>query len=188
MKSSLIDNIKLTDEVLLNKIYDIRGVKVMIDSDLAELYEVETKYLKRQVKRNINRFPGDFMFEMNKEEFADWRSQFVTSNSPAKMGLRYAPYVFTEQGVAQLSSVLRSDRAVQVNIQIIRLFTKMRRLILTHKDILLELEKVQKRMNDQDGKIEKVFNYLKQFIEEQEKPETPKTPRKLIGFKRKKQP
>jgi len=191
MKSDLTNNIKLTDEVLLNKIYDLRGVKVMIDSDLAELYEVETKYLKRQVKRNINRFPEDFMFEMNKEEFANWRRQFVTSNNPAKMGLRYAPYVFTEQGVAQLSSVLRSDRAVQVNIQIIRLFTKMRRLILTHKDILLELEKVQKRMNDQDGKIEKVFNYLRQFMEQREKPITPQTskePRKLIGFKRKKQP
>ena len=106
----------LPDEVVMSKIYVIRGVKVMIDRDLAELYDVETKYLKRQVKRNLIRFPEDFMFKLNEQEFKEWRSQFVTSNED-KMGLRYAPYAFTEDGVAQLSTVLVSERAIKVNIQ-----------------------------------------------------------------------
>ena len=119
----------------------------MIDRDLAELYGVETKYLKRQVRRNESRFPDDFMFQLNDNELKEWRSQFVTSNSSDKMGLRYAPYVFTEQGVAQLSSVLNSERAIAVNIQIIRLFTKMRKLLLTHKDLLLEMEEIRKKVS-----------------------------------------
>jgi len=161
----------------MSKIYEIRGEKVMIDRDLAELYGVETKYLKRQVRRNIERFPEDFMFQLNDDEFKEWRSQFVTSNSSDKMGLRYAPYVFTEQGVAQLSSVLNSERAIAVNIQIIRLFTKMRKLLLTHKDLLLEMEEIRKKISGQDEKIELIFNYLKQFIKDQE------APRESIGFK-----
>jgi hypothetical protein len=103
--------IMIPDEVVMSKIYVIRGVNVMMDRDLAELYGVETKYLKRQVKRNIIRFPEDFMFELSHEEFTEWRSQFVTSNVD-KMGLRYAPYAFTEDGVAQLSTVLNSERAI----------------------------------------------------------------------------
>jgi len=112
----------------------------MLDRDLAELYGVETKYLKRQVKRNIKRFPEDFMFELNKDEFEDWRSQFVTSKSDKK-GLRYAPYAFTEQGVAMLSGVLNSERAINMNIQIMRIFTKMRQLVMSHKEILKRLDK-----------------------------------------------
>ena len=104
-------------DTIASKIYLIRGVKVMLHRDLAELYGVETKVLKQAVRRNIDRFPADFMFEMTKMEFEDWRSQFVTSKSD-KMGLRYKPMAFTEQGVAMLSSVLRSNRAIQVNIQI----------------------------------------------------------------------
>ena len=151
----------------------------MIDRDLAELYGVETKYLKRQVRRNNNRFPLDFMFQLNEDEFKKWRSQFVTSNSSDKMGLRHAPFAFTEQGVAQLSSVLNSERAIAVNIQIIRLFTKMRKMLLTHKDLLLEMEQIRKKVSGQDKKIELIFNYLKQFIKERE------SPRKRIGFKTK---
>jgi len=112
--------ISVPDEIVLNKIYVIRDEKVMLDRDLAELYGVETRVLKQAVKRNMNRFPEDFMFEMTKEELQDWRSQFVTSNSTDAMGLRHIPFVFTEQGVAQLSSVLNSERAIAVNIQIIR--------------------------------------------------------------------
>ena len=123
-------------DVIQNKIFEIRGQKVMLDFDLAALYEVETKVFNQAVKRNIKRFPADFMFEMSREELENWRSQFVTSNSD-KMGLRYSPFCFTEQGVAMLSSVLNSETAIRVNIQIIRVFTKMRELLSTHKDILL---------------------------------------------------
>ena len=124
------------DQVVMSKIYLIRDQKVMLDMDLAELYQVETKQLKRQVRRNIDRFPKDFMFELTKEEFTILRSQFGTSSWG---GVRYAPMAFTEQGVAMLSSVLNSKTAIRVNIQIIRIFTKMRELILSHKDILTEV-------------------------------------------------
>ena len=113
-----IKSVTVAEEAIISKICLIRGQKVMIDRDLAELYGVETKQLKRQVRRNIDRFPEDFMFELSEEEFQEWRSQFGTSNEGDKMGLRYAPYVFTEQGVAMLSSVLNSESAIKVNIQI----------------------------------------------------------------------
>jgi phage regulator Rha-like protein len=130
-------SIALAEERILNKIYYIRGYKVMLDEDLAELYEVETKQLKRQVKRNIDRFPeGDFMFELTRDEFENLRCQNGTSSWG---GSRYMPMAFTEQGVAMLSSVLNSERAIKVNIQIIRIFTRMRELLLTHKDILIKL-------------------------------------------------
>jgi len=157
----------------------------MIDRDLAELYGVETKYLKRQVKRNMKRFPDDFMFVLTQKEFKEWRSQFVTSNQD-KMGLRYAPYAFTEDGVGQLSTVLNSERAISVNLQIIRLFSKMRKMLLTHKDILLKLEAMEKNMLKQDEKIHKhdekiqlIFDYIKELLN------PPQTPRTQIGYKQK---
>ncbi len=109
------NKVAVPEEIIMNKIYLVRNQKVMLDRDLAELYGVETKVLKQAVKRNIERFPDDFMFEMTKEEFVNWRSQFVTSNSD-RMGLRYAPFCFTEQGVTMLSCVLNSQRAIQLNI------------------------------------------------------------------------
>ena len=115
-------------ELIASKIYLIRGIKVILDRDLAELYGVETKVLKQAVRRNIDRFPADFMFEMTETEFEDWRSQFVTSNSD-RMGLRYKPMAFTEQGVAMLSSVLKSKRAIEVNIAIMRAFVKLREMV-----------------------------------------------------------
>ena len=118
------------------------------------------------------------MFVMTKKEMENWRSQIVTSNSD-KMGLRYPPFCFTEQGITMLSCVLNSQRAIIVNISIIRTFTKMRELLLTHKDLLLEMEEIQKKVNSQDEKIELIFKYLKQFVKEKEKP------RKSIGFKTK---
>lgn len=130
-------SIVLADEVIINKIYMMRGKKIMLDRDLAELYGVETKQLKRQVRRNIDRFPEDFMFELNEEEFRNWRGQFGTSNTSDKMGLRYAPYAFTEQGVAMLSSVLNSKIAIEVNIRIIRIFTKLREMMLPIKTFYL---------------------------------------------------
>ena len=173
------EKLVIPNEVVMNKIYLIRDQKVMIDKDLSELYGVETKYLKRQVRRNIDRFPIDFMFEMTKKEFNDWRSQFVTSNSPDKMGLRYVPMVFTEQGVAMLSSVLNSDRAIKVNIQIIRIFTKMREMLLTHKDLLLKMNELESKISNHDKSIKQIFTYLKQLIKEESEP------RKNIGFKQK---
>lgn len=165
-------------EVVLNHIYFIRGHKVMLDRDLAELYGVETKQLKRQVKRNIGRFPADFMFEMTKQELEMWRSQFGTSNAD-KMGLRYAPYCFTEQGVAMLSSVLNSDKAINVNIEIIRAFTKMRAMLTENTELRLAIEKLEKKADNNTKNIELVFQYLDELLEKQENPK----PRKAIGYK-----
>jgi phage regulator Rha-like protein len=136
-------SIVIPDEVIINKIYIIRGHKVMLDSDLAEMYGVETKQLKRQVRRNITRFPDDFMFELTDEELQNLRSQIGASSWG---GVRYVPMVFTEQGVAMLSSVLNSERAIEVNIRIIRIFTKLREMRLTQKDILLKLEQLEKKI------------------------------------------
>ncbi len=137
--SALIKNRMARDEIVINKIYLIREQKVMLDRDLAELYGVETRALNQAVKRNAERFPNDFMFQLTEEEFNNWKSQIVMSNS-TKMGLRKKPLVFTEQGVAMLSSVLNSEIAIRVNIQIIRVFTKMREMLMSHKDILLQLQ------------------------------------------------
>jgi len=174
------DKISIPDEIITSKIFLVRGQKVMIDRDLAELYQVETKYLKRQVKRNIERFPEDFMFEMTKEELKNWRSHFVTSNSSDKMGLRYAPYVFTEQGVAMLSSVLRSPRAIAVNIRIVRVFTKMRQALTDKLSLKLEIEEIKKKLSNQSKNIELVFSYLDELIEKKDNPK----PSTKIGFKK----
>ncbi len=176
--SKAVKVISVADEAIMNKIYMVKGQKVMIDRDLAELYNVETKVLKQAVRRNIKRFPKDFMFEMNKSEFENWRSHFVTSNKGDKMGLRYAPFCFTEQGVTMLSCILNSDRAIHVNIQIIRIFTKLREMILTNKDILLKLEQLEKKGIKQDEDIQMVFAALKQLLNQTQEP------RRRIGFRR----
>jgi len=169
--------IQLADEVVMNKIYLVRKKKVMMDRDLAELYGVETKHLKQTVRRNMRRFPNDFMFQMRSTEFKRWRSQFVTSNSDKK-GLRYAPFCFTEQGATMLSCILNSERAIAVNIQLIRIFTKMREMLLTHKDILLQLEKIERKLGSHDEQIERIFSYLKQLLN------PPQPERRRIGFRR----
>jgi len=153
----------------------------MLDRDLAELYGVETKVLKQSVKRNIARFPDDFMFEMSKPEFEYWRKKYVTSDEDKK-GLRYAPFCFSEQGVAMLSSILKSDRAIQVNIQIIRIFTRMRQLLSSHKDIVKKLEQLEIKDLEQEKKILLIFEYLKQF-EKLRKNDSEFNIRRRIGFK-----
>jgi phage regulator Rha-like protein len=168
--------ISVADEVIMNKIYIVRGQKVMIDRDLAELYEVETKRLKEAVRRNVNRFPPDFMFEMDKGEFEDWRTQNATSKED-RQGLRYAPFCFTEQGVTMLSCILNSERAIKVNIQIIRIFTRMREMWLTNQEILLKLEQLDRKVTGHDADIEEIFKYLKQLLN------PPHPPRRMIGFK-----
>ena len=172
--AKVVKSISLLEEKVINKIYLIRDKKVMLDFDLAELYGVETKQLKRQVKRNPERFPKDFMFELTKKEFENLRSQIGTSSWG---GARYLPMAFTEQGVAMISSVLNSSTAIEVNIQIIRVFTKMKEMLLTNKDILLMMEKLEKKVTAHDSDIRMIFEALKQLLN------PPKEPRKRIGFK-----
>jgi len=159
-------------ETIINKIYFFRGIKVMLDRDLAELYGVETRRLNEQVKRNLNRFPDDFMFQLNKEEFQNWISHFATSNSE-KMGLRKLPYAFTEHGILMLSNVLNSERAVNVSIQIIRTFTRLRDMLSTNADLKKKIEHMEKKY-DENFRI--VFETLKQLLSEEIKP------KKKIGF------
>ncbi|MBC7828038.1 MAG: ORF6N domain-containing protein [Chitinophagaceae bacterium] len=162
----------------MNKIYLVREQKIMLDRDLAELYGVQTKILKQAVRRNLSRFPQDFMFEMTDNEFENWRSHFVTSNSEDVMGLRYAPFCFTELGVTMLSCILNSERAIAVNIQIIRIFAKLREMVVTHKDILLQLEKLERKVSENDKDIEMIFKALRQLLH------PPPQPRPRIGFRR----
>jgi phage regulator Rha-like protein len=168
--------ISAVDETILNKIYLIRGKKVMIDRDLAELYEVETKRVKELVRRNPKRFPIDFMFEMNSKEFQNWRTHFATSKED-KQGLRYAPFCFTEQGATMLACTLNSDIAIETSLQIIRIFAKMKEMIATNKDILIQMQKIEKKLTNHDADIKTIFSVLKKLIN------TPQEPRKRIGFK-----
>ncbi|KAF2514071.1 ORF6N domain-containing protein [Flavobacterium zhairuonense] len=169
----------LSEETISNKIYFIRGQKVMLDRDLALLYGAETKRLKEQVKRNLNRFPKDFMFELTKTEFENWRSQFATSNSE-KMSLRYAPMAFTEHGVMMLSSILKSDKAIQTNIQIMRIFTKVRQMLLDTTEIKVDILQIQKKLENHDKNIELVFSYLDELTEKKEN----ESERVKIGYKK----
>ncbi|MDX3914845.1 MAG: ORF6N domain-containing protein [Pseudosphingobacterium sp.] len=159
----------IPDGVVISKIYLIREQKVMLDNDLAELYGVPTFRLNEQVKRNRNRFPEDFMFQLTDEEWQSLTSQIAISKK-GRGGRRTPPYVFTEHGVLMLSSVLNSEQAIQVNIQIVRIYTKIRELLVAHKDVFLRVEQVEKQMIKQDQKIEVLFSYLNKFIEKEEKP------------------
>lgn len=170
------NEILIPDDIISSKIYLIRKQKVMLDKDLSELYAVETKQLKRQVRRNLERFPEDFMFELTKQEFDNLRSQFGTSSWG---GARYMPLAFTEQGVAMLSSVLNSPTAIKVNIQIIRVFTKIREMLTDTLSIKLEIEEIKKKLSNHTQNIELVFNYLDELIDKKEIIE----PRKKIGYK-----
>jgi hypothetical protein len=159
--------ISVADDQIISKKYLIRDQKVMLDRDLAELYGVETRRLKEAVKRKLT-----------KEEFANWRSQFATSNSD-RMGLRYSPMVFSEHGVLMLSSVLNSKKAISVNIQIMRIFTRIRQMLTDTLSLKLEIEDIKKKLQNQDKNIEVVFSYLDELITRQDE----KIPRKRIGFK-----
>ena len=159
-----------------SKILMIRGKKVLLDRDLAKLYGVPTKRLKEQAKRNMDRFPEDFMFQLTKEEFENWRSQFATSNS-TKMGLRYRPHAFTEQGVAMLSSVLHSKKAIRVNIAIMRVFVKLKELLSTHKDVLYKLTALERKIERHDEEICSIFEAIRKLMEP-----PPKKTKRTIGF------
>ena len=156
--------ITIPSERIISRIFLIKGRRVMIDKELAELYEVGTKVLNLAVKRNIDRFPPDFMFQLSEKEFKNLRSQIETSSWG---GRRYPPYAFTEQGVAMLSSVLNSKRAIQVNIQIIRTFTQLRELLATNKELRIKIENMEKKY---DAKLRQVFDVLKQLLMQESKP------------------
>jgi phage regulator Rha-like protein len=162
-------------ETIERRIYLIRSQKVMLDSDLADLYHVPTKSLNLAVRRNADRFPEDFMFQLTKEEVSSLRFQFETSNK-GRGGRRYLPHAFTEHGVAMLSSVLNSKRAVQVNILIIRAFVKLREMLSTHKDLARKLEELEKKYQAHDVQIKAVFDAIRKLIEQ------PVAPRRRIGF------
>ena len=176
-----VKKIEAADEEIISKIYLIRDKKIMLDRDLADLYDVTTGNLNKAVKRNIKRFPVDFMFQLTEAEFTHLIFQTGTSRWG---GTRKMPYGFTEQGVAMLSGVLNSDRAIEVNIRIIRIFTKLREMLLTQKDILLKLEKIENELMKQDNRtaknennIQMIFEALKQLLN------PPQQPRQRIGFK-----
>jgi hypothetical protein len=200
----------VSDDILMNIIYIIRDQKVMLDRDLAELYGVETKYLKRQVKRNIDRFPEDFMFELSTDEFENLRCQFGTSklneanflrsqfatskaedsenvdieaknSMENRGGTRYLPMAFTEQGIAMLSSILNSKQAIQTNIQIMRIFTRTRKLLLENVEIMKLIQIIEQKTDGNTKSIELLFEYMDQLMAEKEIKEKP---RKLIGFKK----
>ena len=161
-------------ELVERRIYSIRGQKVMLSPDLADLYRVETRALVQAVKRNIDRFPGDFMFQLTSEEFALLKSQIVISSwGGARRG---TPYAFTEHGVLMLSSVLRSDRAVQVNIVIMRAFVKLREILATHKDLARKLEDLERKYQTHDTQIKAVFDAIRKLLA------PPKRRRRRIGF------
>jgi len=164
---------QLNEGLVISKIYVFRGQRVMLDADLAELYEVETRQLNQQVGRNVERFPEDFMFQLSAGEFDE-----LKAGGGSWGGRRYAPYAFTEHGVLMLSSVLTSKRAVEVNIQIMRVFTRMREVLMSSSELLLKVERIERELSAQGEDIETIYAYVKKLIEE------PPAERRQIGFKR----
>ncbi len=169
--SELIPNISIEQ-----KIFIIRGHKVMMAADLAEMYGISTKYLNQQVRRNIRRFPSDFMFQLTKEEDQSLRLQNATLEKGRGKYSKYASSAFTEQGVAMLSSVLNSERAILVNIEIVRAFVRLRKVLTTHKDLAQKLDALEKRVGNQDVKIQAVFDAIRELMK------TPEKPKRKIGF------
>ncbi len=169
-------SVTIPDEVVMNRIYYIREHKVMLDKDLAELYQVTTGNFNKAVQRNLKRFPDDFMFQLTEQEFKNLIFQNGTSSWG---GTRKLPYAFTEQGVAMLSGVLNSDRAINVNIQIMRVFTRIRKMFIDNTELRLALEEIRKKTDNNTKNIELVFKYLDELLEKKENPQ----PRKQIGYK-----
>ena len=174
------DQSLLSEETISNKIYFIRNQKVMLDFDLAMLYNVETKRLNEQVKRNLFRFPEDFMFQLTENEYNSSRSQIATLKNGRGSNLKYLPYAFTEHGILMLSSVLKSDKAIQTNIQIMRIFTKVRQMLLDTTEIKVDILQIQNKLENHDKNIELVFSYLDELTEKKEN----ESERVKIGYKK----
>ena len=170
----------ISEETIADKIYFIRNQKVMLDSHLATLYGIETRVLKQSVRRNVSRFPEDFMFELTEVEYNSLRSQIVTLKKGRGQHQKYLPMAFTEHGVLMLSSVLNSDKAIQTNIQIMRIFTKVRQMLLDTTEIRLDITQMQKKLENHDKNIELVFSYLDELTEKEEN----RKPRTKIGYKK----
>ncbi|MHB1179901.1 MAG: ORF6N domain-containing protein, partial [Daejeonella sp.] len=166
----------LPEEVVISKIYYFRDQKVMLDSDLAELYGIGTKVLNQAVSRNTKRFPLDFSFQLNQKEWNNLRSQIVTANWSRR---RTLPYVFTEHGVLMLSSVLNSSKAIDVNIQVVRIFSRIRQMLANNTELRNEVEKIKNKLDNSDKNMEVVFAYLDELLDRKNLP----APRKRIGFK-----
>jgi hypothetical protein len=167
--------ITIPDEVIINKIYVIRGQKVMLDRDLADLYDVQTRRLKEKVRRNISRFPKEFMFELTKEELEEWRTEYASTNRDV-MGIRIAPFVFTEHGILMLSSILSSEKAVQMNIQIIKTFVQLRRIANNYEGLMDKIQQMESQNNEQFSEIYEVLQRLLSKPEEK--------PRTKVGYKK----
>lgn len=176
------NQIVIAEEIIISKIYLVRGKQVMLSHDLAELYQIETKVLNQQVKRNIGKFPERYMFQLTQEEHDRLRSQNVT----LKRGhhVKYLPYAFTDHGILMLSSVLRSERADKVNMFIIDTFVKIREIMFMHKDVIHKLEQVQHKLTEHDSQITVILEYLKQ-LEKAKKHTLDPCKRERIGYKRK---
>ena len=180
-----------------NRIYEIRGERVMLDSDLAALYETETKFLNLAVKRNVKRFPKDFMFQLIKEEFEDIRLHFETlekSDHPLRLQnatlkksrgqhSKYLPYAFTEQGVAMLSGILNSDRAINMNIAIMRAFVEVRRVLLRHNDLKEQMKELKDRIGGHDAQLNQIYDALENLLDEKAN-QRKWDERARIGFKK----
>ncbi len=164
----------MPDEIIISRIFNIRGMKVMLDKDLAKLYCVETKVLNQAVKRNMGRFPEDFMFKLTINEFESLRSQFVTLEKGRGKHIKYTPHAFTEHGILMLSSVLNSERAIKVNIQIMRTFAKLRRMLLTYEELEMRIKEMEQRY---DKQFKVVFDALRKILIDEEQPP------KKIGYK-----
>jgi len=174
--------IMIPEEAVISKIYLIRGRKVILDRDLAAFYGIETRRLKEQVRRNPERFPEDFMFEFTKDELHDFRHQFGNTSKEI-MGMRIQPFAFTEHGILMLASVLNTERAIQINIQIVRIFNRMREMLLTHNELLSEIQQIKNLVTDHENKFLLIFEYLKQF-EEVKQQELDQFNRLKIGFRK----
>ncbi|MCA6438272.1 MAG: ORF6N domain-containing protein [Bacteroidetes bacterium] len=173
--------VAIPNEIIMNKIYYIRGHKVMLDADLAGLYGVETKRLKEQVKRNIERFPKHYMFELTEKENEVIKAQAATLKRGEHS--KYLPYAFTEHGVLQLSNVLKSKRAIEVSIKIIDVFVQLREVLANHTELRLEVEKIKRKLDNQGKNMEIVFKYLDELLEKKESRQNIEKPRKKIGYK-----
>ena len=184
METSIIVPDKINENVfelsIIQNIYEVRGVRVMLDFELARLYEVETKNLNLSVKRNPRRFPPDFMFQLTKEE---WNSLRLQNETSKRGGRRYMPYAFTEQGIAMLSGLLNSDVAIDTNILIMRAFVLIRQYVLNYAEFKRELEEINKRLDNNDAKFEAIFKLFDKFMENKKELEKPRNP---IGFKQNK--
>jgi hypothetical protein len=174
------DQSLLSEETISNKIYFIRNQKVMLDSDLASLYDVETRTLNQAVKRNISRFPADFMFQLTENEYNSLRSQIVILKKGRGEHQKYLPFAFTEHGILMLSSILKSDKAIQTNIQIMRIFTKVRQMLQDTTEIKVDILQIQKKLENHDKNIELVFSYLDELTEKKEN----ESERVKIGYKK----